>query len=464
MHALRHLLFGTATRRWGALLLSDALFFGGAPLIHRYIDLEARSPGLAFTLFALWMALGIIAALCTLIGLGPLLFGARFIHQLLKDEMAALDARIDGRAEVEADEDDEEAAIQSLRRDHSARFGIYFIGFAALFVITSDQLSGGFMSRFTHPGVAIVHMRSPQPATRRTGLEMLTTRLDFHPSDEVSRVVLAALDDPDEGVAARAAFAAGGLGLDATAPRLAQMARQQPALSFAAMIALGRVGRRLDDSIKPEVQRVARGLADAQGAQAEPRALAIMLGMLRAPEIQRLRAIFEGAPSSEARVAALWALGELRDAQLFEIMTTALRDPDLQVRCAGAVGLEKMIIFEASVPLQAAFEAVKDPAARCEEVRVPVQEGGPKIVMLTQRLYHINLLRAMATTDDPKLMDWLVAHQEGVAAETHDLMRKLYERLKKKDARGELNRLKQKDQIRALRRVEGDDAKVKAAE
>ncbi|MEZ4464581.1 MAG: HEAT repeat domain-containing protein [bacterium] len=57
----------------------------------------------------------------------------------------------------------------------------------------------------------------------------------------MARAVLAMLDDPDEGVKARAAFVIGTLGIEAGADPLARLAVQNEALTFAALIALGQI-------------------------------------------------------------------------------------------------------------------------------------------------------------------------------------------------------------------------------
>jgi len=396
------------------------------------------------------MLLGILAALFCTIGLGDLILSPYFSKALLSDEMAEIDARIDGRISAEEEsffDEDEEPIL----KDHSVRFGVWFLGFALAFVLGSSALSSGFLGRFSHPGVAVIHMRSEDPQVRRSGLEMLAERLDFDPSPQVIAVVLRALEDPNEGVAARAAYVAGILALESSAPRLVKMIKERPALSFSALISLGQTGTSLKGQIKPKVRTAAQELLKNPNAQAEPRALAIMLGLLRLPAVETLRQIYE-SKDEQSRLAALWALGELKDRRLFKLVAGGLKDEALSVRCAAALALEKMVTFEASVPLRAAFELEKDPASLCREVTVPVQEGGLKIVMLPQRLFHVSLIRAMATTDDPELILWLEQHQDGVTYESHALMKKLWERLKKKQERGELNIFKDRLRLRRAKR------------
>ncbi len=448
MYRLRSALFGTAARRVAALLIANAVFHGAAALIHRYIDTQASSPGLSFVLLASWMALGVIAALVTVIALGNLLFHPTWSDDFLRDEMADLDARISGEKARETTDDDDLAALHG--GDSTIRFGLYFLAIAAANILGSNALAGGFLQRYSHPGVAIVHMRSDDPVLRREGMTMLASRLDFTVTPAIEEVVLAALNDPDEGVAARAAFVVGALSVEAAVGRLEQMIEQQPALAFTALIALGQVE---GEAAREAGRRVAR----LPQAQAEPRALALMLGMLRVPAIDRLRAIYETSEDEDTRVAALWALGEMREEQLLDLLAGALDSPSLALRCAGVLGLEKLVDFDTSEPLKRAFEAADDPLLRCPEKNVPVQEGGPTIAIVPHRNYQLAIIRALATTDDPTLITWLPAHQEGVESRTHALMKKLWESLKGKDERGELNPLKRRVRMRRLQ-AGGPDA------
>ncbi len=448
MYRLRSALFGTAGRRVAALLIANAVFHGAALIIQRYIDTQASSPGLSFVLLASWMTLGVVAALVSVIALGNLLFHPRWSDGFLRDEMADLDARISGEKVPETTDEDDLVALRS--GDSTIRFGLYFLAIAAANILGSNALGGGFMQRYSHPGVAIVHMRSDDPVLRRAGMTMLASRLDFTVTPAIEAVVLRALDDPDEGVAARAAFVVGALSVEAAVGRLEQMIEDQPALAFTALIALGQVE---GETAREAGRRVAR----LPQAQAEPRALALMLGMLRVPAVDRLRTIYTESEDEDTRVAALWALGEMREQQLLDLMAGALASPSLALRCAGVLGLEKLVDFDTSEPLKRAFDAARDPLERCPEKTVPVQEGGPTIVIVPHRNYQLAIIRALATTDDPTLITWLPEKQEGVESRTHELMKKLWESLKAKDERGELNPLKRKVRLRRLQ-AEAPDA------
>lgn len=451
MYRLRHIFFGTAARRYATLVGVLAAFYGAGFGIHNYVDAVAQSPGLTFVLVAIWVGFGALAGLVTTIALGDLLFHRRFSRDFLKDEMAELDARLSGEA---AELDDEELEIVATGRDAGIRFGLYFLAFAAGHVLLSNSLSDGFMQRYSHPGVAVVHMRSDDPAVRREGMNMLAGRLDIEVGPAVEKVVLDALRDPDEGVAARAAFVAGTLGMGAAAGPLAEIAARNEALTFTALIALGQIGG-------AQAADAARRLADDPTARAEPRALALALGLLKVPAIERLQQIYrdaapegdDGEAGRDTRVAAIWALGQLRDKRLLGFVADALRDPALVVRCAAADALKEMIVVHSYAPLRRAFEAAESDAM-CPERTVPVQEGGAGIVLVRQRLYMLALLQALASTDHPDLLEWLVAHQDDSEDyRTKIYMKKIWEELRKKEAEGRLNHLRRDLALRAAQQT-----------
>ncbi|MCA9539401.1 MAG: HEAT repeat domain-containing protein [Myxococcales bacterium] len=444
MQPLRQAIFGTSGRRWATLLIANLAFFGAALGIHRYIDESIRSPGLSFALVALWVALGLLCGLASVIALGDYLFYRGFTEHILRDEMAELDARISGEATAtEVDEDEEALALSG--RGSGVRFWLYFMVFSMGLLGVTNAISGGFIQRYSHPGVAVIHMRAPDPAVRRAGMNMLADRPEFVVTPALEKVVIAALNDADEGVAARAAHVAGMHRLAAAIEPLAEMARTREALTFTALIALGLYGHHQEaDDIQRRAGDAARTLVDDPVVRKEPEALALMLGLLRVPAIERLREIQTTAADAEnVRLAAVWALGQLRDPRLFSAIAAALEDPALVVRCAAVNALELMVVFESSVPLRATWERTRDPNLMCPERNLPVQEGGPIMPIVRQRNFLFGVVRALATTDDPELLTWLVKHQDDTEDyRTRTLMRTLWEDLKQKDADGRLNHLR----------------------
>ncbi len=442
MYGLRRILFETGLRRGFTTVITLALYVSAGQLIHGYVDVDCASPGVSFVLLFLWLILAAVSALLSLIALGDYLIGPGFVDDLLKDEMAELDARLEG----EDDNDDDDDPEVLMRRGQSgSRFGLYFLVFFLGLTLIGNSLSDGFLQRYSHPGVALIHLRSDDPSVRRRGIEMLTKRLDFTPTPEVEKLVLRALNDPDEGVVARAAQVAAIFDMTAaTAPIISQI-QSRPALSFALLIALGQIGGEAP-------RAAAMKLANMPEARAEPAALAYALGLLRVPAVKALTEIHDAAKDDEnARLAAVWALGQMRDARLLTFMSRALQDKSLRVRCAAIEAFEWMVVTESAPRLMAAFEAENDPHLYCPEVNLPVQEGGAIIEIVRYRKVMFSILRALATTDHPALLTWLVERQEDTDDyRTRVFMKKLWENLKAKDARGDLNSIRRRLRQRAL--------------
>ena len=144
------------------------------------------------------------------------------------------------------------------------------------------------------------------------------------------------------------------------------------------------------------------------------------------------------------RQASIWALGETRDFKLVDRLGTALQDHDVSVRCLAAYGLEKMVVFESSPYLRAAFErSNKD--EQCMRLETPTQIGEKGKLMLPARSYQLTLARALATTDDPKLLTWIVDHQEGIDKNAHQLFYKYYKALEQKEKSGLLEGFKRRN-------------------
>ena len=101
----------------------------------------------------------------------------------------------------------------------------------------------------------------------------------------------------------------------------------------------------------------------------------------------------------------------MRDSRLLDTIAGGLKDKALVVRCVATQALEKMVVTESAHPLMKAFEAVSDPNVICPERNLPVQEGGPILRIVVYRPHLLSLVRAMATTDHPSLIRWLVERQ-----------------------------------------------------
>jgi len=449
VHSLSSVLFGSALRRWSTCVVANLIFYvGGSALQHHVLEVSA-SPGLALGLVFFWVLLGVLNGLITTLALGNLIVYDGFLDDFLRDEMAELDAKIMGEV---ADTEDED--IDALVRTGSGmRFVIVCLVLILVHLGVANEIPGGFMGRYTHPGVALTNLRNDDPMLRRQGIDLIANRLDFTITPAVDSAVLKALADDDDGVVARATFVAGILDLDAAVEPIGRLAVERPSLTFTSLISLGQLDT-------PASRVVAKRLVKETVVQEEPQALALMLGLLKVPLVDQLVAIYKAHPDNEdIRVAAIWSLGEMRDSRMLKVMTGALKDESLAVRCAASHGLEKMVVLDSSGALRAAFEA-GDPYDVCPEKNLPVQEGGPIVHLVKKRSYMFGLIRALATTDDPRLLRWLVEHQEDTPDyRTKMFMKKVWERLEEKDARGELNKLKLR--LRQKRMLE--EAAVKPA-
>ena len=150
------------------------------------------------------------------------------------------------------------------------------------------------------------------------------------------------------------------------------------------------------------------------------------------------------------REAAIWALGELRNKEHFVAITNALQDPELSVRCLAGLSLEKMIIFESSKPLQRAFETSRKTEV-CPQIVAPHQEGVKPLVLIEKIGYQLTLIRALATTDDPELLQWMYEQDnKDLEAKAHHLMRKYHKKLLERDHKGLLESFKRQNKRRKL--------------
>lgn len=433
MHAVGRALFGTVYRRLVALVVAVSAFYTLSGLILNYIDNSCSSAGLSLFLIACWFVTGIATGFATILSLSDLLIGQRFLDDFLTDEMARLDARLS-----DENRDDDFIDEEFLKGGaNETKFSILFLVFAAVHLVTANTLSDHFLQRYMHSGLALIKLRSADELNRRQGLDMLVERLDLKSTPDIERAVLSALDDPMEGVVVRAAHIAGTLQIAAAAPKLIELVDERPELAFPVMIAIGQIG-------PGPTTELAAQLVSSEAARAEPVAQAYMLGMLKSTEITRLLEIFRAPKAEEdARVAAIWALGQLRDNRLLTSLADGLKDSALRVQCTAIAALANLIATDAAPPLMDAYLAETDVRAQCPETLVPVQEGGPIKIVTKYRLKLFSIIRALATTDHPDLIPWLVKHQNvSKDYNTKVLMKKLWEKLKAKDARGELNMIR----------------------
>ena len=122
------------------------------------------------------------------------------------------------------------------------------------------------------------------------------------------------------------------------------------------------------------------------------------------------------------------------------------RKPEKTIKFASDIDKIKFDV-EADIvdQLREAFEkSQKD--EQCLQVIAPTQEGVKALVLMEKKSYQLALMRALATTDDPKLLQWMVEHQEGIDPMANRLMYKYYKALEKKEKSGILDALKRRNQ------------------
>jgi HEAT repeat protein len=411
-----------------------------------YVDQRCDSPALGFLSLIAWVTLLIALAWLTLMALSPQLIGPQPL-----EEWAGRDARA-----LEITPLDEFDPRRHTVNPQS-RFRLLFTLMTMAPLLLTHTLHNSFLTRYQREGSARIYLRSPDHLTRLKGLNHLADQAaqgrTIHISDALRDALLALLQDPHEGVRARAAFVTGAVRLTEAAEPLERIALTDEALRDVALLALGQL---LTPPLRPNPAHDAlrRLAARVEVRSAAPYPLAIALGSQRLTDpqsVESLRAIYTLARGvggdAKAREAAVWALGETRDPAHVRFLGDALADEALSVRCLAANALEKLVAFESSPPLRAAFER----SARAEEcplIETPTQQGGAAVVMMPKWSYQLTLIRALATTDDPLLLEWLVAHQHGVDPMTHRLMNKYYEALLERDKEGVLEDFKRRNAAR----------------
>ena len=439
-------LLGGPRARLATAAAAALLMVGVSEGVVWFVDGVCDSPSLGFLSIVLWFTLAIALAWLLVMALSPQLV----TPQVLED-WAGRDAHL--LALTPLDEFDP--------RRHTVnpegRFRVLFVVFTMLPLLATHHLHDDFLTRYQREGAARIYLRSPEHLTRLRGLNLLAEHASsgraVHVSDALSDALCALLGDPHEGVRARAAFVAGALRLSAATEPLERLALRDEALREVALLALGQLTAP-PLRANPAHDALLRLAARTELRAAAPYALAVALGSQRltAPAaVEALRDLYAltggvgGDP--KAREAAVWALGETRDPAHVRLLGAALSDEALGVRCLAANALEKLVAFESSPFLRHAF-ARSSRGEECPLIETPTQQGGAAVVMMPKWSYQLTLVRALATTDDPLLLDWLVAHQHEVDPMTHKLMNKYYDALLERDKQGYLEDFKRRNAAR----------------
>lgn len=441
----------------------------GGFLLQTYILGSCTSPGLALILLGVWFALGVAAGLGTGVWLGFLSGGGIFLADLVRDEMAEFDARIDGIELPETpDDDNEDVMMQRIRG--GGRFTLYWVFGLVASLLCANIAGGQFLQTFSHPGLAIIQLRNEDPNLRRRGIEALLLKSTDRREKMIADVVRQALTDPSEGVVARAIHVAGQLSLTDVIPQLEIFAASEGVLTFSALMSLGLMTD-TDDLGNLRPHQGARQAIQRLSTQASPRkeaeALAYAIGLLRVPAFGVLRSIYDTATDERERLASVWASAQLKDRRLARFFETALLDPELSIQCAAINAFEHLALPESAPALMSRFEALVvcsgegdkrscEPrvALTCPEIAIPVQEGGAIRLVVKRRDLFLAIARALSATEHPKLLTWLVQYQ--LKSETNYLtwllMSKVYERMQTLDRDGTLSIIRQRlKQIELLR-------------
>jgi HEAT repeat protein len=458
--------FGTGRRVWLFFLAVQLVFQVGGFFLQTYILGTCTSPGFALVLLGGWFAAGVVAGLGTGVWLGYLSGGEIFLADLVRDEMAEFDARLDGIELPDTlDDDNEEVMIQKIRG--GGKFTLYWVFGLVASLLCANIVGGQFLQTFSHPGLAIIQLRNEDPNLRRRGIEALLLKSTDRREDMIANVVRQALNDPSEGVVARAIHVAGQLSLTDVIPQLEVFASSEGVLTFSALMSLGLMTE-TDGMDKDRPHQLARHavkrLSMTQSARKEPEALAYAIGLLKVPAFGVLRSIYDEADDERERLASVWVSAQLRDARLGRFFEIALLDPDLSVQCAAVNALEHLALPESAPVLMSRFETLVQCSGvgeartceprvpfTCPEIVLPVQEGGAIRLVVKRRDLFLAIVRALSATEHPKLLTWLVQYQ--LKSETNYLtwllMSKVYERMQTLDRDGTLSTIRQR-----LRQVE----------
>lgn len=434
----------------------------------KYLDEWCAQPSIALLTLLLWVVVLTGLWWLCLLAISPVVILPKILVEWMRENA------LENAWELSADEQDQKLRSigfsvpliapddpRQFRVNAESRFRTYFFFGILGVMLCTHFLSDHFLTRFQSSGLPMIYLRSPDSLLRLKGLNILvdSERRKLLVQDDqgelsaplpLERALLSALRDSDEGVVARAALVCGQLHIAQAVPQLAQLAREHEALSEVALLALGTMPVTLP-VIHPANEALRSLAADPKVLQMSPLALAIAIGRQRVNLYDILSALYKQnrdqhvhPDALKVRQAAIWALGEVSGSDGLPSLTDALADDALSVRCLAAQSFEKVVAFESSIPLRAAFER-SQATERCSQIVAPTQEGVRPLVLMEEKSYQLALMRALATTDDPELLEWMVAHQEGIDPMANRLMYKYYKALEEKDKAGLLETFKRRN-------------------
>lgn len=465
-------LFFTPKRRLSSALISSVLISVFSWLTVYYLDELCDHPSLALITVILWVSLVIALWWIALMAMSPKLILPSLLQEWMEDlliEPAVFRSQNDrSRADELTELGFELAALdpydpRQFQVNAESRFRFLFVGGIVACLLITHFSQNSFLTRFQKVGLTLTYLRSDESLTRLKGLNLLIDlgrhRLvtQDHLGEEtvaptLEKALLNLLKDPHEGVRARTAFVCGNLHLKRAVPELEQMVKEDEVLREVALLALGAMPV---TPITPHPAHLAlkRLAEDHTLLKNQALAFAIAAGRQRVNIGEQLKELYQTylaqGPQQrlniKVREAIIWAFGELRNSDYLSILSQSLNDPELSVRCLAALSFEKLVIFESSPVLRTAFEKSKKDE-QCLQVIAPTQEGVKALVLMEKKSYQLALMRALATTDDPQLLQWMVDHQEGIDPMANRLMYKYYKALEKKEKSGILDTLKRRNQ------------------
>ena len=478
MSALLIACFLTELRRLLSTAIASLVIAGSSILLVRYIDDHCAHLGSALLAIFSWLIVIACAWWIVLMALSPRVILPSVLRNWVLERQGVFSI-----TEQEAQERLAKVGLQLPRLDPhdpkqfkvnaELRFRLlFFFGVLGCMLIT-HVTHRNFLTRFQKVGISVIQLRSDESLTRLKGLNMIVDQGQHHlitedrwrhksVSSTLESVLTKVLKDPNEGVRARAAFVSGVLGLRSAVPPLREMAQRDESLGEVALLALGAMPVQPLQA-HPAAEAVRELAGDSKVKQTQPLALAIAIGQQRLSLGDTLTEIYQAhlkrsspRPSevtqehlnTKVREAAIWALGELRNKEHLAIVASALEDPELSVRCLAGQSLEKMIVFESSGPLRNAFEGAKKHEV-CPQLVAPHQEGVKPLVLIEKIGYQLTLIRALATTDDPELLQWMYEQDhKDLETKAHRLMRKYHKKLLERDRKGLLESFKRQNRRR----------------
>jgi hypothetical protein len=420
--------------------LSFLFLLGFTHIIIEYVDHVCAQPELGFFLILMWLGGSFILVFTFFWLISPEVISTSIFQKWLKfhRHKKYVHDQIDPR---------------DLQGSADKRFWRWCMVGMALVLAWSHVGYDRFLMRYQKLGSTLAALRSDDSILQDRGLKELKENSLFIsvikplPKDLFDRLEVILLS-PNQDLQKKALFMVGELNLVDLAPVLRKMSVTSPQLGNEIITALGHIQV---TTIKQHQahQTLYTLIKHPHLVQQYPLAFARAFGLQGLIAHDPLKNLYQthltqdatSLKSIQVRQLSIWALGQTKDQVLVPFLSKGLLDPELSIRCLSAHALEKIVAFESSRPLQRAFEVSKK-KDQCPRIELPDSSQDFAIELLPKRAYQLVLARALATTDDPELLKWMVDHQEGIDIMAHKLLYKYYQVLEKKEKKGYLERFK----------------------